>query len=110
MDLTKRKCVPCGGGVSPLSRNQISELQKQISPEWKLSEDKNIPKIRKTFKFRDFKEAMVFVNKVANLAESEGHHPNIFVYYNKVELELYTHAIKGLHENDFVLAAKIDSL
>ena len=83
---------------------------KQLSSEWQLIEENNIPRIKKKYKFANFKEAISFVNKVAILAESEGHHPNIFIYYNKVDIELYTHAIKGLHDNDFIMAAKIDNI
>ncbi|MEX2719029.1 MAG: 4a-hydroxytetrahydrobiopterin dehydratase [Candidatus Sigynarchaeota archaeon] len=67
-------------------------------------------KIRKEFKFKDFKGSMDFVNRVAAVAESEGHHPDIYIYYNRVVLELYTHAVKGLFDNDFILAAKIDNV
>ena len=109
-DLTSRKCVPCEGGIPPLPKEQIAEFMKQLSGEWQLIEESNIPKIKKKYKFANFKEAISFVNKVASLAESEGHHPNIFVYYNKVDIELYTHAIKGLHDNDFIIAVKIDKL
>ena len=69
-----------------------------------------IDKIEKSFKFKDFNEAMMFVNKVAEIAEEQGHHPDILIQWNKVTLTLWTHAIKGLHENDFILAAKIDEL
>jgi 4a-hydroxytetrahydrobiopterin dehydratase len=88
-----------------------------------IDEDKNMKKIKdwildregthkinKQFEFKDFKETMVFVNKVADIAEAEGHHPDIYIYYNKVKLELYTHAVKGLFLNDFIVAAKIDAL
>ena|SRR3989338_6218547 len=126
--LTNRKCIPCdadvtkgdiapivrsveqsGGNISPLPKEKIAEFMKQVSG-WQLSEENNVPRIKKRFKFKDFKEAVSFVNKVAALAESEGHHPNIFIYYNKVDIELYTHAIKGLHDNDFIMAAKIDDI
>ncbi len=70
----------------------------------------DVDKIEKLFKFKNFKEAMVFVNKVAEIAEEEGHHPDIFIQWNKVTLTLWTHAIKGLFDNDFILAAKIDTL
>lgn len=74
---------------------------------WAMQEDAK--KISKEFKFKDFKESMAFINKVAELAESEGHHPDIFVFYSRVKLELWTHAVGGLSENDFILAAKINS-
>ncbi len=80
-----------------------------VVPHWTLDRD-DIHKIRRSFKFKDFKEAMRFVNEVAELAEQEGHHPVIHVNYNKVELELWTHAIRGLFENDFIMAAKIDQI
>lgn len=70
----------------------------------------DVDKIEKLFKFKNFKEAMVFVNKVAEIAEEEGHHPDIFIQWNKVTLTLWTHAINGLFDNDFILAAKIDKL
>lgn len=109
-ELTKKHCVPCEGGVPPLSQEKIDEYLKQV-PEWELAEEEGKKGkhklIRRVFKFKDFKEAIAFVNKVADLAESEGHHPNIHIYYNRVRLELWTHAINGLFDNDFILAAKI---
>ena len=108
--LLSKKCVPCEAGIPPLSKEKIAEYIKQLSSEWQLIEEKNIPRIKKRFKFANFKDAIAFVNKIANLAEKEGHHPNIFVFYNKVDIELYTHAIKGMHDNDFIMAAKIDEL
>ena len=109
MDLTKRKCVPCEGGIPPLTKKKVAEYMKQIPEGWELIIRDKIPRIKKRFKFKNFKEAMQFVGKVAKLAEKQGHHPNIFIYYNKVDLEFYTHAIHGLHDNDFIMAAKVDS-
>jgi len=106
-DLTTKKCTPCEGGTPPLNGEKVGEYLKQI-PEWTLAEGKK--KISRTFKFKNFKEAMAFLNKVALIAEEEGHHPDIHLSYNKLTLELWTHAIKGLSENDFIVAAKIDSL
>jgi 4a-hydroxytetrahydrobiopterin dehydratase len=105
-NLASQKCVPCETWVPPMHPDKVSEMLKQIKG-WE-SEDNS--KIKKQFKFKDFKEAMVFVNKVADLAEDEGHHPNITIIYNKVALALTTHFIKGLHENDFIMASKIDQL
>ena len=85
-----------------------NEMSKQIS-DWVLLQD-GTHKITRQFKFDDFKEAMKFVNKVAELAESEGHHPDIKIVYNKVQLDLFTHAVGGLSENDFIMAAKINAL
>lgn len=107
-DLTSKECVPCEGGVPPLESEEIEELLTEVRG-WELLEEAQ-PKIRKEFKFGDFDEAMGFVNEVAKLAENEGHHPDIEISYNVVTLELYTHAIDGLHENDFILAAKVDEL
>lgn len=105
-DLAQKKCVPCEGGVDPLSPAEAHRYLGDVLG-WQLIDDKKIVKV---FMFHYFTEAMEFVNKVATLAESEGHHPNIAINYNKVILTLYTHAINGLHENDFILAAKINAL
>ena len=104
MDLVQKHCVPCEGGIPPFSPAQIREYLKEV-PTWTVTDDK---KIGREFKFNNFNEAMFFVNSVAKLAEAEGHHPDIHIFYNKVSLELSTHAIKGLSENDFILASKID--
>ncbi|MHA1341118.1 MAG: 4a-hydroxytetrahydrobiopterin dehydratase [Promethearchaeota archaeon] len=84
------------------------EYIKQI-PQWNLNRT-DVHKIYREFKFKDFKHAMMFVNKVAEIAEKEGHHPDVYIYYNKVRLELYTHAVNGLFINDFILAAKINNI
>ena len=105
-DLTKKHCVPCEGGIAPFSPSQIKDYLKEV-PEWTVFDNS---KIKREFKFKDFKEAMNFISKVADLAEAEGHHPDIHIFYNKVSLELSTHAIGGLSENDFILAAKIDQV
>ena len=107
-DLTDKKCVPCEGGVPPLEAAEVERLLTEVN-NWEFV-DKEPPRIKKEFKFKNFQGSMDFVNGVAEVAESEGHHPNISVNYNKVTLTLYTHAIDGLHENDFILAAKIDEL
>jgi 4a-hydroxytetrahydrobiopterin dehydratase len=107
-DLKYKKCVPCEGGVKPLTRDEYGAfLEREISG-W-MDEDEK--KIVKEFKFGDFKEALGFVNKVGALAEEEGHHPDILIHgWNKVKLSLSTHAIGGLSENDFILASKIDGI
>jgi 4a-hydroxytetrahydrobiopterin dehydratase len=105
MKLLEQKCEPCRGGMPPLSRQQAQVMLSEI-PDWTLNDNS----IEKTFQFRDFKEAIDFVNKVAESAEREGHHPDIHIYYSKVRIELSTHKIKGLSKNDFILAAKIDAL
>lgn len=108
MNLLNKHCVPCEGGTPPLHNDKEDELIKQ-TPDWILLRD-GTHKITKQFKFDDFKNAMEFVNKVAELAESEGHHPDIKIVYNKVQLDLFTHAVGGLSENDFIMAAKINKL
>ncbi len=107
MDLTDKKCKPCEGGILPLSQEEVTELKKQIAADWIVSENS---KLKKEYLFVNYKHTMDFVNKVAGLAEQEGHHPVMHVYYARVEIELWTHAINGLSENDFILAAKIDKL
>ena len=105
MDLTKKKCVPCEGGVLPLDFVSVTKLLQQVSG-WSLKNGH----LFKEFKFEKFAESIDFVNKVANIAESEGHHPDFAVHFRNVEMEIWTHAINGLSENDFILAAKIDKI
>lgn len=106
-NLTSQKCVPCEGGVPPFMKEQIEQYKKEISSDWQVIEGK---KLEHKYKFKGFKTAMVFVNKIAGIAEAEQHHPDIEIFYNLVTLTLWTHAISGLSENDFILAAKIDQL
>lgn len=106
-DLTSKKCVPCSIGAIPLNSDEIQDLLKALDKNWDVIDD---IQIERTFKFKDFKEALEFTNKVGDLAEAEGHHPDICLSWGKVEITLWTHKIKGLHENDFILAAKIDNL
>jgi 4a-hydroxytetrahydrobiopterin dehydratase len=105
MTLRDRKCVPCEGGAAPLSKKETKALLAQVEG-W--SEKRQ--KLHKTRTFADFRAAMAFVGRVADLAEAEGHHPDFCVHYNRVDFTVWTHAIGGLSENDFILAAKIDAL
>lgn len=107
MRLLEKKCIPCEGGVPPLTHEQIQPYLVEV-PGWEVVE--NGKKIKKEFRFKDFREAMAFVNRVAELAESESHHPDIAISYNRVGLALWTHAAGGLTENDFILAAKINAI
>jgi 4a-hydroxytetrahydrobiopterin dehydratase len=107
MELTNQKCIPCEVGGMPLTKDEITFYRKDV-PEWKV--DPDYRKISRFLKFKDFVEAMSAVNKVAELAEKEGHHPDITIVWNKVTLDLTTHAVKGLSVNDFIVAAKIDKL
>ncbi len=107
MDLLSKKCVPCEGGVKPLSQSSAQEYLREV-PDWTLLEDK---KIENNYLFKDFKKALDFVNQVGDIAEEEQHHPDILLHgWNKVKVTLFTHAIKGLSENDFIVAAKVDKL
>lgn len=108
MDLASKICVPCEGGTPPMSRSEAENLLKQIN-DWMIIDD-GVLKIEKKFKFSDFKEALAFVNKVGEIAEQEGHHPDIYFTWGKVDIKLHTHAVSGLSENDFILAAKIDKI
>src|SRR5579872_3318535 len=112
MNLLQQHCVPCEGGMPPLPEDKEDELKKEV-PEWILLRNDGqivVHKLRRQFTFGNFKEAITFVNKIAEIAESEGHHPDIYIFYNKVQLELYTHAVGGLSENDFIMASKIDNI
>lgn len=105
--LTEKSCVACRGGVPPLTPEAAERLHAQ-TPEWTLNDDAR--RIERTFRFKNFQEAMAFVAKVGDLAESEQHHPDITFGWGYATIVLFTHKIKGLHENDFILAAKIDRL
>jgi len=107
MELSEKKCKPCEGGIPALSASEIEELKSHISPGWKVSENS---RLMKEYLFVNFRHTIDFVNKVATLAEEEGHHPVMHIYYARVEVELWTHAINGLSENDFILAYKIDKI
>jgi 4a-hydroxytetrahydrobiopterin dehydratase len=105
MDLTRKKCVPCEGGVPKVTGPALDALLASVEG-WQLAGDR----IRKHLRFRDFRAAMAFLNAMAELAEDEGHHPDFSVHYSVVDVEIWTHAAGGLTENDFILAAKIDRL
>lgn len=107
-DLATRHCVPCEGGTPPMARAEAEPLLAQV-PGWTLVDAEPL-KIARSIKLKDFAQAMAFVNNVGELAEAEGHHPDFCVSWNRVRLELFTHAIGGLSENDFIMAAKINQL
>ena len=109
VNLSQKKCVPCEGGTPPLENEKIQEYLKEVEG-WglKKGDPSTILRIEKTFKFKSFRESIDFVNRVAGLAEQENHHPDIIIRFRKVTFELTTHAIKGLSENDFIMASKID--
>jgi 4a-hydroxytetrahydrobiopterin dehydratase len=101
------KCVPCEGGVKPLKGQTITDYLNKLDSGWNVVGEKMI---RKEFTFINFRHGMAFLNKIAAIAEQEGHHPDVCISYSKVQVELFTHAINGLSENDFILAAKIDDI
>ncbi|KKP99174.1 MAG: pterin-4-alpha-carbinolamine dehydratase [Microgenomates group bacterium GW2011_GWC1_38_14] len=105
-DLSQKHCVPCEGGDPPLTEEEEDGLIKKVNGWFLLRDGEH--KIRKVFKLKSFKEAMRLVNSIATIAEKEGHHPDIYIFYNKVQIELFTHAVGGLSENDFIMASKID--
>ena len=107
MDLLNKKCIPCNAGTPPLTVSAAQELFSQLASGWEIVES---TRIKKEFKFRGFMDAMAFVNKVAAIAEGEGHDPDIYIFYNLVRIELWTHAVNGLSENDFIIASKIETL
>ena len=109
-DLLKKKCIPCEGGVLPFDVTEIHKYQKKIDG-WDITKNiKNNYLLEKNFRFKNFKESQNFVNKVGEISEEEGHHPDITFGWGYVKINITTHAIEGLSENDFILAAKIDQI
>jgi 4a-hydroxytetrahydrobiopterin dehydratase len=106
-DLAKKRCIPCEKKTAPLLPQEVAKLEAQVAG-WIVADDAR--SIYKEFVFDDFDQNMMFVNQIAELAETEGHHPDLNISYNKLRVTLTTHAINGLSENDFILASKIDEL
>ncbi len=107
--LAELKCVPCRGGIPPLTRREAAELLLQI-PGWQMLDVDNIPRLERVFKFNDFAGALAFTNKVGALAEEQDHHPLIITEWGRVTIQWWTRVIKGLHRNDFIMAARVDLL
>jgi len=107
--LTQASCAPCRTGAPTLTDQETVHYRKQ-TPDWNVVEREGIKRIERTFAFKDFRQAMDFTAAVGELAEREGHHPDIHLSWGKVRVETWTHKIQGLHENDFILAAKTDEL
>lgn len=105
-ELADRQCVPCRGGVPPLAGDEIEKLQSQLDG-WQVVNEHHL---RKEYKLKDFKEAQAFVNRIGDVAEQQGHHPDICYGWGRAEVTIWTHKIDGLTESDFILAAKIDAL
>lgn len=106
-NLVDKVCTPCRGGIPPLTPEQASALRAQ-APDWTLLDDAS--RIERSFRFQNFREALAFVQQVGELAESEGHHPDVSFGWGYASISLQTKKIKGLHENDFIMAAKIDRM
>ncbi len=105
-ELASKTCVPCRGGVPPIKGEELRSFRSQL-PGWEAVNEHHIVK---KFKFPNFRKALEFVNRVGEVAEDQGHHPDIYLAWGKVEIKTWTHAIDGLTENDFIMAAKIDRL
>lgn len=104
-DSSDKKCIPCEGGVQPLSHDEAQELLKQV-PEWELMDSR----IERTLKFENFVQAMRFANRITQVAEEENHHPDLHISWGRMRIEFTTHAIGGLSQNDFIMAARINKL
>jgi len=104
MALSSKHCVPCRGGIPPLAGDRIRELLEELGQGWQVIDDHHLSR---EFEFKDFAEALSFVNRVGAIAEREGHHPDIHLSWGKVRVEIWTHKIDGLTESDFILAARI---
>ena len=109
-DLTKKKCIPCEGGVISFDISEIHKYQKKIDGWDVLKNEKNTFFLHKKFNFKNFLDSQDFINKVGRISEDEGHHPDISFGWGYTEIKISTHAIEGLSKNDFILAAKIDHL
>jgi 4a-hydroxytetrahydrobiopterin dehydratase len=105
--LAEKECVPCKGGVPPLKGEELARLAKELGNNWRVVNEHHL---EKEYKFKDFREALDFTNEVGELAETQNHHPDIYLAWGKVKLTLWTHKIDGLTESDFVFAAKADEL
>jgi 4a-hydroxytetrahydrobiopterin dehydratase len=106
-ELAAKECVPCKGGVAPLAGEALASLLNQLGNGWRVI---NGHHLEKEFTFKDFRDALAFTNKVGDLAEEQGHHPDIYLAWGRVKITIWTHKIDGLTESDFVMAAKIDQI
>jgi 4a-hydroxytetrahydrobiopterin dehydratase len=106
-DLAKKECKPCEKGTSPLKGDALKQMQNQLNDGWRVLDEQ---RLEKQFKFPDFRHALDFVNRVGEIAEEQNHHPDIYFTWGQARIQISTHSIKGLSENDFILAARIDEL
>ena len=105
--LAEKECVPCKGGVPRLEGEELARVGRQLEPGWQVVNEHHL---EKEYKFKDFRDALAFVNRVSELAEKQNHHPDIYLAWGKVKVTVWTHKIDGLTESDFILAAKADKL
>lgn len=108
-NLTQLKCVACRGGEPTLTEAQVGQLMPQV-PDWQIKEPDGEKRLERVFRFKNFAEAIAFSNKVGGIAEAEAHHPLIITEWGRVTVQWWTHKIRGLHQNDFIMAAKTDAL
>jgi 4a-hydroxytetrahydrobiopterin dehydratase len=106
--LSSKKCTACEGGASALEDHALKTLMLQLADDWALSDNRKL--ISKTFTFNTYPQTIAFVNRIAHIAEQEGHHPDLAVHYGKVIVNFTTHAVNGITENDFICASKIDQI
>lgn len=108
-NLSELKCIPCRGDLPPMELEEARRFLSEI-PNWEIVIEENIPRLRRTFRFKNFAEALAFTVKVGEIAEAEGHHPMLITEWGKVTVIWWTHAIRGLHQNDFIMASKVSKL
>ncbi len=108
-NLSELKCIPCRGDFPPMELEEAHRFLSEI-PNWEIVLEGNIPRLRRTFRFKNFAEALAFTVKVGEIAEAEGHHPMLITEWGKVTVVWWTHAIRGLHQNDFIMASKVSNL
>ena len=106
-ELSKKQCIPCKGGVSPLKGENLENIHKQLNGNWMIVDEHHL---EKEYIFSNFRQALAFTKQIGELAEAEGHHPDIYLTWGKVKLMVWTHKIDGLTESDFIFAAKVDVL
>ena len=104
-ELAEKECVPCKGGVPPLKQRELTELLDKLGGSWRVVDEHHL---EKEYRFKDFRTALAFINRIGELAETQGHHPDIYISWGKVKLAIWTHKIDGLTESDFIFAAKAD--
>jgi 4a-hydroxytetrahydrobiopterin dehydratase len=108
-ELIEQKCEACRVGAPSVTKEEMAQLQRQI-PDWRVINEDGIPKLDRVFTFKDFRDALAFTNRVGDIAEAEGHHPRLTTEWGKVGVTWWTHKIRNLHKNDFIMAAKTDAL